>query len=292
VEKAINFDKSFEIYDARANDYGLVWLEANILDNHWILYGAEINSTGGISSPVVLDSNKNDKQMPSICVAGNCAFWQLEPLDTNSGQECVLNKSSFNKNNAETVYTSKGAFACQPYAAKSGLVICPRAATYSVVYQPTYIDWQTNSVIDQVTLPSPIKPLLASYGTNGFSFCLNQIYKGGDGIGQIGTYTPIMFSSDKDYDNTEWFRFTKTPVAAPVDCGGYYVVKSRLAICCINFNKMNYFQIDPPVGCESYGDFIIQSGAVDNLVYTANINYIKTDGTKEKYTMLCVSSLS
>ncbi|MCF0104213.1 MAG: twin-arginine translocation signal domain-containing protein [Eggerthellaceae bacterium] len=292
VERAINYNKSFEIFDARANDNGLVWVEANILDNHWILYGAELNSTGGISSPVELDSSRNDKQMPAICVAGNYAFWQLQPIDSSSAQECMLKKSSFNRNNTELVYSSKVQFACPPYPAKFGVVVCPRAATSSVIYQPTYIDWQANKIIDQLNLPSPIKPLLATYGTNGFSFCLDQIYKGSDGIGQLGTYTPVILGSDKNYNSTDWFRFTKTPVAAPVDCGSYYVVKSHSSICCIDFRKMNYFQIDPPVGCESYGDFIIQSGIVDHLVYTANVNHIKTDGSNEKYTMLCVSALT
>ncbi|MCF0231239.1 MAG: hypothetical protein HUJ63_02985 [Enterococcus sp.] len=292
LQCAVNYDKNFEIYDARANDNGLCWVEANILDNHWILYASELKSDGSMASPIELDSSKNDKQMPAICVSGSYVFWQLSPLDPSTSDRCELKKSSFNKNNTETIYTSSGPFACGPYMAKDGVVICPMAASAATIYQPTYIDAQTNKVIDQIGLPTPIKPLLATYGIDGFSFALDQIYKGSNGIGQLGTYTPYNMGVNKDYDSANWFRFNKTPSAAPVNCGDYYVVKSRASICCINLNEMSYFTIDPPVGSADFGNFIIQSGIVENLAYTSNVNHVKTDGSSDKYTYLCVCSIN
>ena len=66
-----------------------------------------------------------------------------------------------------------------------------------------------------MVLPRSMRPLEAGYGDNGFSFSFDAWYNYGDGISQIGTYTPASRVTDGNYSDAPWFSFSLAPTAAP-----------------------------------------------------------------------------
>lgn len=101
-------------------------------------------------------------------------------------------------NNPAVIYTSKGRMATPVYAYEDGVVITPRANTANIYYQLTYID-SKDKVVDSIALPQSIKPLEAGYGNTGFNFSYDAIYNYGEGLSNLGTYTPL--SKSDDYQN-------------------------------------------------------------------------------------------
>lgn len=85
------------------------------------------------------------------------------------------------------------------YAYKDGVVITPRANSGNIYYQLTYIDTH-DEVQDSICLPQNMRPLEAGYGKTGFNFSFDAIYNYGEGISNLGTYTP-MDKSKNGYAN-------------------------------------------------------------------------------------------
>ena len=87
IEHAVGEAEGFEIYDVRANSAGVVWTEADILDNVWRVYAASLSGTT-LGEPQLLDEGDVNWEMPTLAVAGGYAFWQRLPqLDGNARVE-------------------------------------------------------------------------------------------------------------------------------------------------------------------------------------------------------------
>ena len=78
IEHAVGEAEGFEIYDVRANSAGVVWTEADILDNVWRVYAASLSGTT-LGEPQLLDEGDVNWEMPTLAVAAGYAFWQRLP---------------------------------------------------------------------------------------------------------------------------------------------------------------------------------------------------------------------
>ncbi|MCD8316321.1 MAG: Tat pathway signal protein [Eggerthellaceae bacterium] len=192
LPEAVNHDAGYEIYDVRANSQGIIWVETAILDGLWKVYCATCTADS-IGTPKLLEEGDDDWEMPSLACSGDYAFWQLLP-DSNGAQSSsrsTLKRASFSDATPEIAYSSRAKMATNPYATEQGIVITPRSESSGTYYQLTYIDAETLEVLDQLTLPSSMKPMEAGYVEPGFTFCFEEIYSTGDGISNLGTYVPM-----------------------------------------------------------------------------------------------------
>ena len=191
VPQAVGQDEGFEIYDVRACSTGLVWTEADILDNVWRVYSASFDGET-VGDPQLLDEGTSDWETPTIAATSGFAFWQVLPrADGPARAEASLFKrAAFGTNEASVVYESHGRMSTPPYALADSVVITPRTDTSSIHHQLTRIDARTGDVMDVLVLPTSMKPLEAGYGNTGFMFSFDAIYNYGDGIANLGTYTP------------------------------------------------------------------------------------------------------
>ena len=85
------------------------------------------------------------------------------------------------------------------------------------------------------------------------------------------------------YSNANWFRWARTPVCAPANCGNFLVVKSTTAVCGVNLAANTYFAIDTDTGCEDYGDMLATTGAHKNFVTYSNVTTKPLSGDSEQY---------
>ena len=289
LEKAVGQDEGFEIYDVRATASGLVWTEADILDGLWRVYTARLTD-GVAGDPRLADEGDGQWETPTIAASGAYAFWQVLPkVDGDySAEDSLVKRASLGSGDVETVYTSHGRPCTPPYALADSVVITPRADTAGTYYQLTRLDAASGSVLDTMVLPRSMRPLEAGYGDNGFSFSFDAWYNYGDGISQIGTYTPASRVTDGNYSDAPWFSFSHAPTAAPAWCGGCFNVKSKRTVCGIDLKTNEYFALQPENGADDYGEYLATTGSNESIVTYANIDDKPIDGEPKKYCLVRV----
>lgn len=315
-ETAVSQDEGFDIYDVRANSSGLIWTEVDILDGVWRIYSATFDGNE-VGQPTLLDEGTSDWETPTIAAVGSYAFWQVLPQadGPKSTEDSLLKRAPFGSSQdaAEVVYTSHGRMCTPPYALHDSVVITPRTETGGVRYQLTHIDAQSGEVLDTLVLPQSMKPLEAGYGNTGFMFSFDAIYNYGEGIANLGTYVPASEITpqplmqtitnergeteevmgkpgNEEYSGAPWFRFARTPSAAPAWCGKYLMVKSTSAVCGIDFDTQQYFALEVKSGTDSYGDYLASTGMGETVVTYSNIDYQPLDGDAQKYCLVRVWS--
>lgn len=110
--------EGFDIYDVRASQQGIVWLEAHILTNTWRLWCARLTATG-IEQPLLLDEGLQSEAMPTIGIVGKQVFWQINvPLrktKANAHEQSLSVAASASATlAAQTLATTKGTSAAVP----------------------------------------------------------------------------------------------------------------------------------------------------------------------------------
>lgn len=280
LDQAQGTAEGFQIYEARATSRGMVWVEADILENAWRVYTATLSSDGTLGTPAKVDEGGGDWETPSIAAVGSRAFWEIMPKRESgaSSEDSLLKAASFGSSDVQTICTSTGRFATPPYAADGAVVATPRTNTSGVHYQLTRLDAESGQVTDTLVLPQSMSPLEAGYGDTGFMFSFDAIYNYGGGIANLGTYCPAQDARNGDYSSAPWFRFARTPSAAPAWCGGYLMVKSTNSVCGIDLATGTWFSLGVDNGADDYGDYLATTGSHSTVVTYSNIDHTPLDG--------------
>ena len=280
LEKAIGAAESFEIYDVRANENGLIWTEANIMQGTWRIYAATI-SNGAIGEPALLEEGGSAYETPTITVSGKRVLWLVNPREPDADDETAsveempsarLMSAAFTGSDKATLLESDKRMATPPYAYGNTVTIAPRADSNSTYYQLTNLDATTGEVRDTATLPHAITPIEAGYGDTGFMFSFPDIYKYDGAIANLGTYAPRE-KANGNYNDVKWFDFARTPTAAPAWCNGLLIVKSTYAVCGVDLSAGTYFAIDVDDGADTYGEYLASTGANETFVTYTNVDH-------------------
>lgn len=287
LKKPRGIDEGFDIYDVRCSTDGVVWTECNIYDDTWRIYTAQL-SNAQLSNIQLVDEGDWNWETPSIAASGTSAFWQVIPNSEGefAKEKATLRAAHFGEANFTEICESLRTFACRIVAAEDGVVVAPRINTSTRYFQLTKINADDYSVADQLTLPHGMTPCNLGYGKSGFSFAFDNIYNYGEGISNLGTYTPMHAVDPYHYNDLPWFRFGRTPSASPSWCDEWYVVKSSRAICGVHFASKNFFMIDIPNDTDTYGEYLVSSGSCKNIVGLSQIT--STVEGEDDYTLLRV----
>ena len=283
VEQAKGQSKGFEIYDVRATSQAVIWTEANILDGVWRIFAGKLASDADeVTNVQQLDEGAcGEYETPNIAAVGSNVFWQVMPQSSSSvsasKQTFQLKRATAGSSNAEVVYESTGRAATAPYPTRDAVVITPRNPNATSCYQLTRINASSGDVSDELTLPTSMKPLEAGWGVSGFSFAFDATYSYGDGIANLGTYTPTSKPTGS-YDNAKWIRFDRTPTCAPAWCGNYFMVKSTKAVCGVDASGKRYFVLDVPSGADDWGEWLASTGECSALVTYSSIDSTSVSG--------------
>lgn len=274
LERAVGAVEHFEIYDVRATKEGVVWTEANVLQGIWRVYTAKLAGDAFDGEPQLVEEGDSTYDTPMLAVTEKWAYWQVVPKAPNdAGLTSRLMSASFGRADVTCVYENARRIGAPPYSSPESVTIAPRLDASTTYYQLTNIDGKSDEVVDTLTLPGGMTPLETGYGKTGFMFSFANIYNYGEGISNLGTYTPIRKPSNGDYSNATWFGFARTPTAAPSWCGDLLIVKSSYSVCGVDLNKKTYFAIDVDDGADDYGEYLASSGMHDSFVTYANIDH-------------------
>ena len=274
IRYAVGTEEGFEVYDARGTSRGLIWVEANIFTRAWRVYMGVLED-GSLTNIMMVDQGDGEWEMPSVAVAGDYGFWQVRPrLDgSHTMDDSLLKKAAFGSAMAGVAFTSHGRFATPIYPLQNKIVITPRNDFNNLIhYEMTLMNALTNVVEDTLCLQTGMKPVEAGYGVNGFHFSFDAIYDYGDGISNLGTYTPYEAVTDSRYDSKHWFAFVRVPTAPPCWCGNYFIVKSTTAVLGIDLQLNRYFVLDVQIGADSYGEYLATTGTATTFVTYTNID--------------------
>lgn len=281
------FEEGFDIYDVRCSAEGVIWIECNIYEDTWRVYTAQLNNAQ-FSNVQLVDEGDRNWETPSIAACKTAAFWQVIPNaeGEHAKDKAVVRTAHFGEAAYQEVCESLRTFACRIVAVEDGVIVVPRINTSTRYFQLTKIDAESLNVTDQLTLPHGMTPCNAGYGKSGFAFAFDNIYNYGEGISNLGTYTPMRAVDPYHYEEIPWFRFGRTPSATPTWCDEWFMVKSSRAICGVHFASKNFFMIDIPNNTDTYGEYLVSSGSCTNIVGLSQITST-TEGEKD-YALLRV----
>ena len=92
----------------------------------------------------------------------------------------------------------------------------------------------------------------------------------------------LPYDNTANYSAASWFRFSRTPTAAPAFCGKYLIVKSTYSVCGIDLAAGEYFALDVDNGADKYGEYIASSGSHNMLVTYTSIDYAPVNSAPQK----------
>jgi len=277
LEEAVGADEHYEIYDVRATEKGLVWTEANIMAGTWRIYTATLDGVT-MGDPMLVDEGDATYDTPTLAVSDSYAFWQVLPkLPNDDALPSYVMRSKMGASKVEKFFESARRMCCAPYATDNALVICPRLDMGTVYYQMTCLDAKSGKLLDACTLPSGMAPTSVAYGETGFAFTFDSIYNYGEGIANLGTYTP-MTKPDGDYSAIPWFSFARTPLTTPAWASGKLIVKSTRPVCSVDLKEREYAVIDVEDGTDTYGEFLASIGVNKTFVTYSNIDHTPVEG--------------
>ena len=305
----------------RANSAGVVWTEADILDNVWRVYAASLSGTT-LGEPQLLDEGDVNWEMPTLAVAGGYAFWQRLPqLDGNARvEDSRLLRAAFGTADSQVVYASQGRMACAPTSCGDSLALAPRARTSGTYYQLTHLDAATGEVTDACVLPSSMKPMECGWGKTGFSFAFDGIYNYGEGIANLGTYLPMespeavsLVAANTEeaaaetgeadaaapylpiacanpgteaYSAVPWFHFAANPLSPPCWCGNWLMVRGGSFVVAIDLAGRRYVKLPLEEGSGDYNDFLASTHMGTCAVTYCNVDYTPIGGEQQKHCLV------
>lgn len=294
LEQAAGAADGFEILDVRASESGLVWTEANIMEGTWRIMCAPLSPNDAtLGDTRMLEEGNRTFETPTIAAVGGNAYWQVVPVpDTENLRTATsyLKRAAFSQGNVQVLHQAAGRMCCPVYAASEGVVIAARNPEMYSNYDILYFDDASGGIADRLTLPSGMAPNALGYGPDGIAFCFENIYDYGDGIANLGTYTPAAAHiAGSTYDGLDWFRFGRTPQSGPCWCTDrWFMVKSTTSVCAVDIANRSFCSLDVESGCTDWGDYLATSGAGDTVVTIMQIDQVNTSGESEHHSQVRV----
>ena len=290
IDNAVGSAEGFEIYDVRTARSGMVWTEANIFEGRWRVYSAPLNTEYSLGQPTLLEEGNQNTETPSLAAVGESAFWQVMPHMENENartEPFSIKQARFGSSDIKVVYESIGRAIAPLYACSDGIAATPRISTGERYWELIHILESTRELTDRITLPNGMQPSAVGWGSTGFAFCFDNIYDYGDGISNLGTYTPA--NAQKDISEAQWFRFGRTPLASPAWCNQqWFVVKSTQAICPIDVQAREYCALDVDDASDDWGDYLATSGTHSTFVTYAHLDSVGALGEQTYETQVRV----
>lgn len=281
VEQAHANNDGFEIFDARASEGGIVWVEADILNGKWRIYSASLTDTFSLKNDTSLIAEGNSEwDTPSIAIKDNYAFWQTSPKKNSSVKDepSVVMRAPIagSSDDAVCLLAANGKPPCDISPTKNGIAVSSLVNGTKNTYQIIDIDAEGGEATAHMVLPATMKPTYIGRGLDRFSFAFENIYNTGGGISNLGTYTPAT----KDTLNEDWFHFARTPLTSPAWSKGWFLVKSTSVVCAVDLENRQYFTIKPETTTQGYGEFLATAGEANRFVTFNNVDYTPLNGER------------
>jgi len=261
---------NIEIYQARCSDSVYAWVELDLLTRSWWLYAAPFSS-GAISGNVVtLWSATSDWDPAPFCCTGTHVVWQVQPslsgTKTAETSECYL--WTVGDSEAQKVLSSVGRFAGSPTPSEGTVTVVPRVRNdEGTYYGITAYDVEDGfkTPIDQLVMPSTVKPFKAVRVGDQFAFSVEASYESGGLLGSMGYYVGTANDDDILY-------LSREPAADIACVNNTLLIKCRSFYYVVNLEEESYGYLAAVNRCTEYGEYPARVGTVSNFVTYSTVN--------------------
>ncbi|MDR2109345.1 MAG: hypothetical protein LBP28_07830 [Coriobacteriales bacterium] len=287
LDNALGAAEDFVIYDARANNEILIWVECHLTSGEWRVHAAPLLA-GKRGTAALLDEGGLLYEPPMLCVCAQSAYWTVMPNPDGSAsfEDSLLKRARLTGTGAdasvgepEQVYVSHGRMITNPQSSDGVLTFVPRVDVSAVFYQLTALHDDTGEIDEVAILPPALRVSDAVFGPSGFSFQIELGYDYAKGLSRYGTYEQMP--------DGRYFFANKTPSSPTASVGGCLYLKSTKNIIGFDVANNRFFVVGTPKDCVEYGDILAGSGAHQTLVtYTTITNKISADKSTTRVRVL------
>lgn len=256
-------DSNMVIYDVRCSDSVYAWSELDLLTHRWCLYAAKFDD-GAISGDIstLWRANKN-YDPPLFAVTGERVIWLVMPSTsgTKTAKSSVCYVWSLGDSKARAAIESPGRFATEPAVSDGTVTLTPRVRADKGTYYGITAYKVSDSLskqVDQLVLPSTVKPMNAVRIGDDFAFSIEASYDAGGLLATMGSYI--------GHGNGPFVTLAREPYAPIAGKDGTYVVKSRSSYFVIDTDKRKYSVLSAKNRCVDYGEYPASIGSVDDFV--------------------------
>lgn len=252
--------------------------EKAMLSKDALSKGAAVASAAATPTPAAAPTKlweaNADYDPPQLACWQDYVFWQVSP--SASGKKRRENSKAYlwklQSDQAKVVIESPGRFGIEPAVSGSLLTVAPRVPAKSgVLYSIASYDFQNKlaSAVDQLTLPTSVKPFYATRIGDKFVFSIEASYASGGQLGKMGTYIGGKSQG--------FIGLLREPAAAA--CGaeaGIYIIKSKASYFVVDTKQKTYAVLTANDRSLDYGEYPAREGTTDNFV---TFSTIKDKGT-------------
>lgn len=256
------------IYDVACSDSVYAWVELDLLTHDWVLYAAALSSGKLAGDPTSLWSAGADYDPATPVVSGKSVIWQVMPATSGSRRSehsyCYLWTEG--DSSAAAVVDSPGRFGTAPTVSGGIVTLAPRvnadAGTYYGITAYRLSD-DMGSQVDQLVLPSGVKPLSAVRMGDDFAFSIEANYSSGGLLGQMGTYI--------GHGEGPFVALSREPSAAVAGKGSIYIVRANASYFVIDTDARTYATLPAANRALDYGEYPARAGTCDTFVTYATV---------------------
>lgn len=265
-EEASSQEGNFTLFDMRASDDMLAWLELDFDTQDWVLY-TQNHSNGKRTGKVLkLDAGTKDITPPAFSIWRHKVYWQVIPSadGAKKSNNSLLYVWEDGKSSGVEIWKSYGHFATPPAISGDTLVICPRLQLEnSKLYAPTAINCANDQMFDQYKMPGGVSPSMASYLDKKFALAIEASYGFGGLLGSMGTYF--------GREGTRFLGCSREPYAQAVQVGERYCIKNRGSMLVFHPDAKSYYRLPAVNNSTDWGDFPANEGLSHKLVVYATV---------------------
>ena len=273
IAQPISSDSNMEIYDARCSDSAYAWVEINILNRSWKLYGQAFSDGAVTGTASLLWEADSNWDPPALAVSGSKVIWQVQPStsgsSTKESSHCYLWKTG--DSSAKAVIESSGRFGCDISISDGNAILAPRvnasSGTYYGITAYSLSD-DMGTVTDQLVLPQSVKPMCATRIGDEFVFSIEANYSTGGLLASMGTYV--------GHGDGPFLSIGREPFCVSSGKDDTYIVKVRASYYVIDTANESYRVISAVDRSLDYGEYPARMGACDTFVTFATVKDAST----------------
>jgi hypothetical protein len=299
INAPVGTGRNMLIYDARASENALIWVELDLGDQTWRVYAAVLNGAA-VGEAWMVEEGNADYEPSMLAVAGSKVYWTVMPLatgpanqedsflralelgqggDTAQGAQngaAVQSDQGAQSTQASrgtpyTVLTSHGRMITNPLVSDGVVTFVPRVDTENVYYQLTALNCSDDKPVDFTVLPQALRVTEALYMKGSFTFSIEDNYNYARGLSHFGTY--------QDLGSGTYLHVSRPPLCSSARFQDFLLVKTPVSIVGIDPIGKKVFVIDPPPQSTDYGEVLAGWGIQDRIV-TSSIR-VTEDGNME-----------
>jgi hypothetical protein len=289
----VGTSKNVVLYDARASQNALIWVEFDLGNHHWSTYvaslggivssaapaasaaegeaaeaaeGEAITASVTVGEPRLVEEGDADYEPPMLAVAPQKLYWTVMPVATGPAnqQDSLFRALSLERDGAPytgepyTVLASHGRMITNPLVSNGIVTFVPRVDTGNIYYQLTALDCASDKLVDFRILPQSVKVADALYANGTFFFSIEGDYSYAEGLSKFGMYLEL--------EDGTYLRVGRTPVCPAVRFGDCLVIQSTANIVGFDLVQKKSFVIESPPLSPKFGEALVGWGVQDKVV--------------------------